>query len=288
MNRLLPLILSVSLLSSMTTSPQLEAQATDSSHTSPSPLLTAKDGWLAAGFVIGTVALFPLDKHLANRIQDPRTQTNHLFQNIATDVRLTAEPGSTFIGVGLYAVGRIGHWQRVADLGLHGTEAIVVGSVVNDAIKIVAGRARPYVVGDSNPHDFQFMRGLRKGDPYSSFPSGHTLAAFAVAAEVTDETTRWWPHSTLYVGTLMYGGATLVALSRMYNNKHWASDVLMAAGIGTFAGRKVFSYQHTHPKNRLDRWLLSANISPMSDGGVALTWSVVPADLDDLRARGSR
>lgn len=252
------------------------AQVADSTHARVSPFFAGRDALLAAGFAVGTVALFPLDKHLANRIQDPHTQANQFLQNIATDVRLIADPGSVIIGVGLYAVGRVGHWGRVADLGLHGTEAIAVGTVVDNAIKWTAGRARPYVVADSNPHDFQFMRGLRKGSPYSSFPSGHTLAAFAAAATVTDETTRWWPRSTWYVGPAMYGGATLVALSRMYNNKHWASDVLMAAGIGTFAGRKVFWYQHSHPNNRLDRWLLSADISPTPDGGLALTWSVMP------------
>lgn len=252
------------------------AQGADSARGPVSPVFTVRDAWLGAGFVAGTVALFPLDKHLANRIQDPSTQANRFFQNVATDVRLIADPGSLLIGAGLYAVGRVGHWQRVADLGLHGTEAIAVGSVFNNMIKWTAGRARPYVVGDSNPHDFEFMRGLRKGNPYSSFPSGHTLAAFAAAAEVTDETTRWWPRSTWYVGPAMYGGATLVALSRMYNNKHWASDVLMAAGIGTFAGRKVFWYQHSHPKNRLDRWLLSAEVAPTTDGRVAIALSLKP------------
>ena len=281
MKGILTVLLSGALQCGIAGSVPAHAQMPDSSQAKPSPFLTSKDALLAAGFVVGTIALFPLDRHLANRIQDPHTQANQFLQNIATDVRLTAQPGSTYIGVGLYAVGRIGHWQRIADLGLHGTEAILVGSVLNDAIKLTAGRARPYVVGDSNPHDFQFMRGLKKGNDYSSFPSGHTLAAFAVAAEVTDETTRWWPNSTWYIGPVMYGGATLVALSRMYNNKHWASDVLMAAGIGTFAGRKVFWYQHTHPKNRLDRWLLSTSISPTPDGGVALRWSVVPGDIAD-------
>ena len=51
----------------------------------------------------------------------------------------------------------------------------------------------------------------------------------------------------------------MIALSRLYNNKHWASDVVMAAGIGTFSGLKVVKWQHTHPGNRLDRWLLGTD-----------------------------
>jgi hypothetical protein len=55
----------------------------------------------------------------------------------------------------------------------------------------------------------------------------------------------------------MYGGATMIAASRMYNNKHWASDVVMGAAIGTFAGTKVVRYHHSHPGNRIDKWLLN-------------------------------
>ena len=75
----------------------------------------------------------------------------------------------------------------------------------------------------------------------------------------------------------MYGGATMVALSRMYNNQHWASDVIMAAGIGTFAGNKVVRFNHrTALGNRIDRWLLSTSIVPDAHGGVSLGWTVAP------------
>ena len=60
----------------------------------------------------------------------------------------------------------------------------------------------------------------------------------------------------------MYGGAALIGVSRMYDNRHWASDVIMGAAIGTFAGTKVVRYHRTHPDNRLDRWLLRASLSP--------------------------
>ena len=56
----------------------------------------------------------------------------------------------------------------------------------------------------------------------------------------------------------------------MYNNRHWASDVLVGAGIGTFAGLKVVRYHHSHPGNRLDRWLLAGSLSPTAGGGQAL------------------
>jgi membrane-associated phospholipid phosphatase len=242
------------------------------------PLFSNHDAWIAGGFVVGTIALFPLDKKIAEKLQDRGNQANRFFHHEATNFRLIAQPGALAIGGTMYAVGRLGHIERVADLGLHGTEAIVVGTLITGAIKGTAGRARPYM-GLDTPHDFKLFRGFQKGSDYSSFPSGHTLVGFAAASAVTAETHRWWPHSTWYIAPVMYGGASLIGLSRMYNNKHWASDVMMGAAIGTFAGTKVVRYHHSHPHNRIDRWLLGASIVP-SESGWALAFSATPPALN--------
>jgi membrane-associated phospholipid phosphatase len=71
----------------------------------------------------------------------------------------------------------------------------------------------------------------------------------------------------------MYGGATMVGLSRMYHNKHWASDVVLGAAIGTFSGLKVVQYTHNHPKNRLDRIMLRTAVAPDGRGGMVLAWT---------------
>jgi membrane-associated phospholipid phosphatase len=113
------------------------------------------------------------------------------------------------------------------------------------------------------------------GGPYASFPSGHTTTAFAAAAAVTAETWEWWPRARWIIAPTMYGGATAVGLSRMYNNKHWASDVAMGALLGTFAGIKTVRYHHTRPGNRLDKIMLGARVVPSLDGN-ALTVSLSP------------
>lgn len=239
---------------------------------STKPLFTARDAWTGAGFVVATVALFPADKHFAERLQNPPTQANRFFRHQATNVRLISEAG-LIIGGSMYGIGRLARNERMADLGLHGTEAILVGTAVTGLIKGTAGRARPYV-DRARPQDFALGRGFRKGSPYMSFPSGHTLTAFAAASAVSAETARWWPKSKWYIGSAMYGGATLAGLSRMYNNKHWASDVMMGAAIGTFAGTKVVRYHHSHANNRIDRWLLGASIVPNERGGRSLAFSL--------------
>lgn len=237
------------------------------------PLFTWEDAVLAGGFLAGTVALRPVDEYFANHLQTKYAQQNRYFQEISTVVRTVAEPGAFVIGGSLYVVGRASKQRNMADLGLHGTESVIIASVFAGVLKDAFGRARPFVhpPTDStgfNSSDWQFARGLTKGDSYRSFPSGHSVAAFAAAAAVVNETSRWWPSWTWVIGPAMYGGAGLVGVSRMYNNRHWASDVMMGAAIGTFAGNKVVRYFHrTNPDNKLDQWLLGASLHPASGGG---------------------
>lgn len=243
----------------------------DSVHAAKT-LFTWRDAALAGGFTVLTVSMFPLDRALATHLQDSSTQANHFFKNASKGIQYFADPGSIVIGVSLYTVGRVAKWKDVADLGLHGTEAIVISSGVTALLKGVAGRARPNVTVDTNPRAFKLNRGFGKGG-YQSFPSGHTTAAFAAASVVTSESQRWWPNGIWFVAPTMYGGATLVGLSRMYNNAHWASDVALGAAIGTFGGIKVVRYSHGHSNNLVDRVLLGMEVKPTSDGRVSLGWS---------------
>lgn len=244
----------------------------DSVHAAQT-LFTWRDGVLAAGFTGVTIALFPADRSIARRLQDSSTQANHFFKNASRGIQYMADPGSIVIGVSMYAVGRVGHWKNAADLGLHGTEAVILSGAITAIVKDVAGRARPYVSADTSAHDFGFGRGLHGGGGYQSFPSGHTSAAFAAASAVTSEAQRWWSDGTWLVAPVMYGGATLVGLSRMYNNAHWTSDVIVGAAIGTFSGIKVVRYTHGHSTNRIDRWLLGVQPVLTPDGRPGVAWS---------------
>jgi membrane-associated phospholipid phosphatase len=226
-----------------------------------SPFFSGRDALILGGFAAGTVAVAPLDRHFAAILQNPRAQENAFLRRSATAFRLLGLQGSIGAGLSLYLVGRLDHQYRVQDLGLHSLESVFLSTALSGGIKMLAGRARPYMdVG--NPHNFQFGRGF-SGDDYQSFPSGHTTAAFAFASTLSRETQMWWPRSRWYIGTVMYGGATLVGLSRMYNNAHWTSDVLGGAAIGTIVGLKVVKYHHSHPDNAFDRALLKKSVLPL-------------------------
>jgi len=242
------------------------AQPTDTTKISHKPLFTSRDAWIAAGFIAGTVAMYPADRYFARKLQSPHNQENRFLSGAATDLRFMGTPGSMIIGVTMYGAGRLARVDRMADLGLHGTEALLIAQGTVGILKGLAGRARPEV-SIEDERSFRLGRGFRDPtDHYRSFPSGHSAMGFAAAAAVTSETSNWWPNSTWFIAPVMYGGATLIAASRMYNNKHWASDVVMGAAIGTFAGTKVVRYHHSHPGNRIDRWLLHPTVEKTPDG----------------------
>lgn len=66
------------------------------------------------------------------------------------------------------------------------------------------------------------------GSAYNSFPSGHTANAFAAAEFLNQEYKGVSP----WYGYAGYAVAATTGVLRMYNNKHWASDVVAGAGFG--------------------------------------------------------
>jgi membrane-associated phospholipid phosphatase len=235
-------------------------------------LFTYRDAILAGGFTGLTIAMFPLDKRIARRIRQDST-FNGFTQNSAVGFETISSPGAYVIGGSLYLYGRLTKKPNLTDFAWHGTEAVLVANAVTGFMKGTLGRARPFVSNDTNPRDFRFGGGFSTSDR-QSFPSGHTTTAFAAAAAVTSEIRRLHPKALPYVATVMYGGATLVGLSRMYHNKHWASDVALGAAVGTFSGLKVVRYSHAHPDNKVDRVILKTVIAPDGHGGGYLGFSL--------------
>lgn len=63
---------------------------------------------------------------------------------------------------------------------------------------------------------------------FNSFPSGHTATAFMGAELLRRE---YWDVSP-WIGVAGYAVAASTGFFRMYNNRHWLTDVIAGAGIG--------------------------------------------------------
>jgi membrane-associated phospholipid phosphatase len=124
-----------------------------------------------------------------------------------------------------YVAGDIAGSSAVKSTAVQAGAAAALATAVTGGLKYAVGRARPYAARSN--FDFHPFSGA------SSFPSGHTAVAFALATAVAGQTRDGWSDYVLY------GAATLTALSRINDNKHWASDVLVGALVGHLSARWV-------------------------------------------------
>lgn len=196
--------------------------------------------------LLGTVGgLMPFDARISRQFDQPWVQNSNTLHSTASFFNDVGQPGAVVIALGTLGAGLISGSHDITDAGLHASEAIAVSGTATYLIKIMAGRERPNASpGDAD--DFTFAGGLRnKGG--QSFPSGHTTAAFALAATFTDEVKRHDPDAARWVAPAAYGTAGMVGLARMYKQKHWASDVLLGAIIGTYTGKKLVQLHHKKP-----------------------------------------
>lgn len=225
-----------------------------------------RDALTLGAFALAGVVAYHNDRGIARAFQRADVQDNTALRNMAAVFRNTGQPGVLLGGMSAYAIGRFTHRPALASAGLRVTEAIVVAGTLTGIGKVAAGRSRPFVTAGVNSSDFQWWRGRREG--FTSMPSGHTSAAFAAASALAVEWRASWPGSARVAVPLLCAGAGLVGLSRIYNDKHWASDVMAGAALGTLSGSVVARWGRAHPHNRVDRWLLPVRVAPEADGAV--------------------
>ena len=74
------------------------------------------------------------------------------------------------------------------------------------------------------------------GSSNNSFPSGHTATAFAGAEFLWQE----YKDKSIWYGVAGYAVATGTGLFRIYNNRHWLTDVVAGAGIGILSTKIAY------------------------------------------------
>ena len=137
-----------------------------------------------------------------------------------------------------FGAGVIFRDPRAKDAGYLAASAILQCFFVDNLVKGLAGRQRPFVA-DGEDHwagPAAFLKRFEKDshDLYVSFPSGHSAAAFSLATVVALQYRR---HG--WVPVVAYSLAAGVGLSRMALDRHWASDVAIGAVVGHLVARLV-------------------------------------------------
>src|SRR5258707_2371786 len=220
--------------------------------------------WLAP-LRLGTAALIATDRRTGDEVAESAGQLNVS--------RIVSYGGSAY-GVGgvaaaFYLFGRARHDERARETGLLGAEALIDSAIVVTVLKEITQRGRPLSGRDRSEF---FDRG-------SSFPSGHSIEAWSLAAVIANE---YHDHRWVQVGA--YGIASAVSLSRFTGQKHYLSDVLVGSAAGYGIGRYVYRTHHRARTGSGDeeesrsRSKLFPVIAPVYNRrarnyGVALAWS---------------
>lgn len=250
--------------------PRADAQRADArrppadSAASRPAIVGRRDLATFGAFVAAGAALFPVDVRLTRAIRRPGVQRDRVARDAARAFNAAGDPGALVASLATFGVGRLAGSPATARLGLHATEAVVLGGTTTAVLKLLAGRQRPYV-DERDADDFVPGRGF--GEGRASFPSGHVTVAFALASSVAADLRPAHPRAARIAAPLLYGGATLVGGARMFDAKHWASDVAIGAGVGTLAGRAVVGYARAHPHGALERLAGRVAVAPAPVGG---------------------
>ncbi|MEI2416342.1 phosphatase PAP2 family protein [Orrella sp. JC864] len=196
----------------------------------PAPRKPLARAWMLTALLgLAALALW-VDLPLAQLLHSETTPSiDDLFEDIGdmADTTLFVVGALAVYGGALWRMrhDRLGRWLGIAyERWVRGSLLVLatmtLGGLVTLVLKQVVARARPEVFFEQG---FYGLGLPFSGDPFNSFPSSHTLTAFAVAAALAKLAPALrWP---------LFLFAAAVGLSRLVNLDHYLSDVVMAAGV---------------------------------------------------------
>jgi hypothetical protein len=194
--------------------------------TSPLRMDRKQVGWLLLAGA-GTAGLIAVDREIAEGLPRSKGQLDfgRRFSRVGGSYGLLAISG------GVFAAGAIRKDTKLRRVGLASGEAAVHAFVVTYVLKLAGTRERPFL-GSGKGNFFSGWDQVKKGD--NSFPSGHSMGAWAVASTISHQY-----RDKKYVPWLAYGVAGAMSFSRMAAERHYVSDVVVGAGLGYLIGRFV-------------------------------------------------
>ena len=153
------------------------------------------------------------------------------------------------LGAGFWGYGAWKKHPKEEYAGIAQLETVVASGVTVALIKSMTNRDRP------------------DGSDNLSFPSAHTAYAFSTASVLAS---FYGPK----VGVPMYALATLTAVGRMQDNRHWLTDTLGGAGIGIAFGllfAHINKKHAAHKQTEMDNALRVSPTSSINGPGLSLT-----------------
>ena len=169
--------------------------------------------WLAAGSALA-LAVHPSDNQINRRLRG-----SGLAETMFKPGKYVGSlPVLLGTGVTTWAIGRHRHQTRTPHLGMDLIESSLLSEGIVEAIKFSVRRDRPLRTDGTRASGY-------------SFPSGHATMTFAAAGAAAAP--------GMAVGGPDVHDRVDVAISRLHDERHFASDVAFGAGVGIIIGRSV-------------------------------------------------
>ncbi|MCL2325531.1 MAG: phosphatase PAP2 family protein [Proteobacteria bacterium] len=175
-----------------------------------------------------------------NAVTDALTWPNPKYAATTSDIiAFGVIPALSLGGIALSS-SLSGRYQELGHDTMIMAQVILLNTMINQFTKLVVGRERPYVsrgnIGGYN----------NENDKNLSFYSGHSSFVFATVVGAATLAHYQGYDAEPYIWAIGIPLATLVAYLRVAAQKHYLSDVLVGAGIGSLIG---FLIPYLHREN---------------------------------------
>jgi membrane-associated phospholipid phosphatase len=188
------------------------------------------DDWLKLGLIsAGTFLVIQEDQSIRDLFQ-----RNLNYKNSAPNEfgRIYGELYSPVIVAGAFGLHHLlSQDESSKKIAFEILQTTFYAGAITTALKLAFGRTRPGTADGSK----SFGNWSLLDDSFHSFPSGHTTVAFSISTVLSKNA------KTDFLKAIAYVPALLTAVSRVYQDDHWASDVIIGGIVGYTVGDWVTS-----------------------------------------------
>jgi hypothetical protein len=229
----------------------------DGANLATAPFSFTTTDWMKTGaFLLATGLAFSLDPKIKEEVNYQHSPSLDKATGFGEKYGSISYAG-IFAG-GMYLTGKIFGNKSIATTGRMLTESVLYTGLAVSLLKYTVGRSRPYTnEGPVTMFTYSFQ------EANVSFPSGHTATAFAVSTVLANRIDN--PIATV----ALYGLAGFTGYQRIYDNKHWFSDVFVGAAIGYFIGSSIVNSEENRESK--DFWGSLDVMPSISSGGAGLS-----------------
>lgn len=222
-------------------------------HSITAPARWQGDDYLTAVSVLTVTSMFTaLDQSARNYFVEQEPQAPGVLKEFGW---YFGSPQNFFmVSGGIYGFGLLTKNEKVRKTGVLIIASAATSGLFQTFFKTAVGRARPDDF--TGPFEFEPFKGTAR---YHSFPSGHTILSISMAHSIAKQFDNFWVKSGIYAL------GSIAPISRLWDDAHWASDIVLGAAISIAVVDSVDNflfgskrYENTYKNRNRISWRFTA------------------------------